>query len=64
MKGYYVSIGGSYFAVFGCEAAYAAYEAACDFGEILGLTVNLIDSETGEVLAYNQDDEFKLNFLE
>ena len=60
MRGYYINIGGFYFAVFGCEAAYAAFEAACDFAEILGLTVNLIDSETGEVLAHNRDDEFSI----
>ena len=57
MRGYYVYIGGTAFAVSGCEAAYVAFEKACDFAEILGITVDLVDGETGEVLADNRDDE-------
>ena len=57
MREYYVYIGGTAFSVSGCEVAYAAFEKACDFAEILGLTVDLVDGETGEVLADNRDDE-------
>lgn len=57
MREYYIYIGGANFLVSGCEAAYAAFEKACDFAEILGLTVDLVDGETGEVLADNRDDE-------
>lgn len=57
MREYYVYIGGTAFAVSGCEAAYAAFEKACDFAEILGLTVDLVDGETGEILTDNRDDE-------
>ena len=57
MKEYYVYIGGTAFSVSGCEAAYAAFEKACDFAEILGITADLVDGETGEVLADNRDDE-------
>ena len=41
----------------GCEAAYAAYRMACDMAELTGATVDLWDSETGEVLACNGEDE-------
>ena len=37
--------------VSGCEAAYAAFEKACELAEILGKDCALIDCETGEVLA-------------
>lgn len=57
MREYYISIAGTNFLVSGCEAAYAAFEKACDFAEILGITVDLVDGETGEVLADNRDDE-------
>jgi hypothetical protein len=57
MRMYYVNIGGFDFEVYGCEAAYEAFRRACDFAEILGHMVCLVDGETGEVLADNQGDE-------
>ena len=41
----------------GCEAAYNAFHKMCDFAEITGLTVCLYDSETGEVVADNEEEE-------
>ena len=57
MREYFVYVGTTEFAVSGCEAAYEAFRKACDFAEILGLMVCLVDGETGEVLADNQGDE-------
>lgn len=57
MKVYFIYIDSVRFTVSGCEAAFWAFRKACDFAEILGLTVYLVDGETGEVLDYNQDDE-------
>ena len=37
--------------VCGCEAAYTAFETACDLAEMLGKDCALMDGETGEVLA-------------
>ena len=57
MREYFVYIGTAEFAVSGCEAAYEAFRRACDFAELLGVLVTLVDGETGEVLADNQGDE-------
>ena len=57
MREYFVYVGSAEFAVSGCEAAYEAFRRACDFAEILGQMVCLVDGETGEILADNQDDE-------
>lgn len=57
MREYIIYIGAVEFAVSGCEAAYEAFREACDFAEIIGQMVCLVDGETGEVLADNQGDE-------
>lgn len=53
---YIISINGSDHNVSGCEAAWEAYQRACEFGQAIGLdldegAVALVDGETGEVLA-------------
>lgn len=40
--------------VSGCEAAYAAFEKACELAEIFDQDCALIDRETGEVLALTE----------
>lgn len=57
MRNYYVYIGAAEFAVSGCEAAYEAFRKACDFAEVIGQMVCLVDGETCEILADNQGDE-------
>ena len=44
------------FPLSGHEAAYAAFEMACELCELTGGTVMLTDTDTGEVLADNTDD--------
>ena len=56
MREYYVQIGEAVFTVMGCEAAYEAFRAACQFGTIIGQYVCLVDSETAEVLADNEGE--------
>lgn len=56
MSHFYISIQGTDFDITGCGAAYEAFRRACDFGDYLGLEVVLCDSETGEVLASNFDE--------
>lgn len=41
----------------GCEAAYEAYERACDFAELVGMDCALINAETGEILANLEDED-------
>ena len=50
---YMVIIGGTSYTVYGMEVAYEAYEKAVEFADILGLTADLVDGETGEVLCSN-----------
>jgi hypothetical protein len=54
---YLIYINGKDFEVCGCEAAYEAFHKACAFGDIIGAFVALVDGETGEILADNEDDE-------
>jgi len=54
---YFIYINGKAFEVCGCEAAYEAFRKACDFGGMIGALVTLVDGETGEVLADNEEDE-------
>ena len=51
---YIVMIGGTSYTVYGMEVAYEAYEKAVEFADILGLTADLVDGETGEVLCSNR----------
>lgn len=53
MSKYSIYIGTATFQVFGCEAAYEVFRKACEFAEMLGEEVYLIDDETGAVLDYN-----------
>lgn len=57
MREYFVYVGTAKFAVSGCEAAYEAFRKACDFAEVIGQMVCLVDGETSEALADNQGDE-------
>ena len=50
---YMVMIGGTSYTVYGMEVAYEAYEKAVEFADILGLTADLVDGETGEILCSN-----------
>ena len=45
------------FHVGGMEAAYTAFRKACEMCELTGGSVVLIDSETGEVMADNWDED-------
>lgn len=54
---YFIYINGKDFEVCGCEAAYEAFRKACDFGGMVGALVALVDGETGEVLADNEEDD-------
>lgn len=58
MRKYYIYIGSvsGCFTVMGCEAAYSAYRKACEFGEIIGQPVCLVDGETAEVLADSEGE--------
>ena len=50
-----ISVNGTNYETYGCEAAYHAYKVACDFAELFtGDSVALLDGETGEVLEDNQ----------
>ena len=42
--------GGQYHGVDGCEAAYEAYRATCNFCELTGGRCELMDGRTGEIL--------------
>lgn len=48
---YMVMIGGTSYTVYGMDIAYEAYEKAVEFADMLGLTADLVDGETGEVLC-------------
>ena len=50
---YMVMIGGTSYTVYGMEVAYEAYEKAVEFADILGMTADLVDGETGEILMEN-----------
>ena len=50
---YMVMIGGTSYTVYGMEVAYEAYEKAVEFADILGVTADLVDGETGEILMEN-----------
>lgn len=54
---YFIYINNKDFEICGCEAAYEAFCRACEFGDIIGALVTLVDGETGEVLADNEEDE-------
>ena len=54
---YFICINGKDFEVCGYEVAYEAFHKACDFGDMVGAAVALVDGETGEVLADNEEDE-------
>ena len=41
----------------GCEAAYAAFHKACELADLTGAFVSLWDSDTGEIVADNGEDE-------
>lgn len=41
----------------GTECAYSAYRKACEFAEIVGKTASLVWAETGEVVAYSDDED-------
>lgn len=43
---------GQYHGLNGCEAAYEAYRAACEFCKLTGGRCELIDGNTGEILEY------------
>lgn len=52
MATYYVYIGREQYRVEGVEAAYAAYERAAAFCELLvNVNADLVDGETGEIIA-------------
>lgn len=51
---YMVMIGGTSYTVYGMEIAYEAYERAVEFADMLGLTADLVDGETGEILSSNR----------
>ena len=51
---YMVMIGGTSYTVYGMEVAYEAYEKAVEFADTIGLIADLVDGETGEVLASNR----------
>lgn len=51
---YMVMIGGTSYTVYGMEIAYEAYEKAVEFADMLGLTADLVDGETGEILSSNR----------
>lgn len=51
---YMVMIGGTSYTIYGMEVVEEAYEKAVEFADILGLTADLVDGETGEVLASNR----------
>lgn len=51
---YMVMIGGTSYTVYGMEVAYEAYKNAVELADILGLTADLIDGETGESLSSNR----------
>lgn len=53
---YIVMIGGTSYTVYGMETAYEAYKNAVEFADMLGLTADLVDSETGEVLCSNRGE--------
>lgn len=53
---YIVMIGGTSYTVYGMEAAYEAYKNAVEFADILGLTADLVDGETGESLSSNREE--------
>lgn len=57
---FYPYHGGQYHGLNGCEAAYEAYRAACEFCELTGGRCELIDGETGEILedfGFEDEDE-------
>lgn len=41
----------------GTEVAYAAYRKAAELAEIIGKTASLVWVETGEVVAYSDDED-------
>lgn len=41
--------------VSGMDFAYEVYEKASELGEMIGDTVHLVDSETGEIIASSDD---------
>lgn len=51
---YMMMIGGTSYTVYGMEIAYEAYEKAVEFADMLGLTADLVNGETGEVLCSNR----------
>lgn len=54
---YFIYINNKDFEICGCEAAYEAFRKACEFGDMIGALVTLVDGETGKVLADNEEDE-------
>ena len=51
---YIVMIGGTSYTVYGMDIAYEAYEKAVEFADMLGLTADLVDGETGKILSSNR----------
>ena len=51
---YMVMIGGTSYTVYGMDIAYEAYEKAVEFADMLGLTADLVDGETEEILSSNR----------
>lgn len=54
---YYIYFNGDLLGeVSGCEAAWDAFSVACELADTLNARVDLVDGQTGEVIADNGDE--------